>query len=168
MFVSALVDITAISVVLFAVSQAIQSRFINRDEMKRQQQEMKDRQKKMQELMKKGDTKSKSELNAMEKEMLESMQKMMGGSYKVLLVSMVAFLPALWFLGEFYGKAIIKMPFPLPWLANGFDLFNIGTWGIDIYSETTWFGWYFVCFIVLSLLYNFLTGMMKKKVAVNG
>lgn len=165
MFVSTIVDITIISIVLFGVSQAVQARFINRDEMKRQQEGMKAKQVKMKELMKKGDAKSKNELDAMEKEMMEDMQKMMSGSYKVMLVSMVVFLPALWFLNTFYGNAVIDMPVPLPWLRNGFDLFSIGSWGIEIYAKTNWFGWYFVCFIVISLLYNFISGFKKKMVA---
>ena len=172
MLFGAMVDIALITVVLYAVSQAIQKKFMNKEEMKKQQEEVKQKQARMKELMKKDDQKSKNELESLQNEMMAAMQKMMSGSSKVMLYSMVVFLPALWILGAFYGEAIIALPVPLPWLSNGFDLFSIGTWGVEMYSETSWFGWYFVCFLVLSIAVNIITGLMKKTgakaVALNG
>ncbi|HLC92555.1 MAG TPA: EMC3/TMCO1 family protein [archaeon] len=165
MLFGAMVDIALITAVLYAISQTVQNKFMNKDDMKRHQEEIKIKQGKMKELMKKEDQKSKNELETLEREMMETMQKMMSGSSKVMLVSMVLFLPALWILGAFYGEAIIKLPIPLPWLSNGFDLFSIGTWGVAIYNETNWFGWYFVCFLVLSVIVNIFNGL-RKKVAV--
>ncbi len=162
MLFGAMADIALITVVLFIVSQIAQNKFMNREEMKKHQDTIKQKQAKMKELMKKEDAKSKNELETLEKEMMQTMQNMMSGSSKVMLVSMVLFLPALWFLGEFYGKEIIPLPVPLPWLSVGFDLFNIGTWGMTIYSETNWFGWYFVCFIVLSILFSIGKEILKK------
>jgi len=75
MFVSAIVDITVISIVLFAISQVIQSRFVNRDEMKRQQEEMKEKQKKMQELMKKGDQSRRTNLMQWKRKCLSPCRK---------------------------------------------------------------------------------------------
>ncbi len=164
MIVSPIVDIAVISVGLAAASQFIQDKYVDRDAMKKQQQEMKDRQKRMKELMQKQDPKSKNELESMEKEMLESMQKMMSGSMKVMMWSLVIFLPALAILGFFYGEAIIQLPIPLPWLSVGFDLFNIGTWGIMIYNETNWFGWYFVAYLAVAILFNVGKKLMKGKV----
>src|SRR3989344_7392983 len=136
--------------------------------MKRQQEEIKAKQAKMKELVKKDDAKSKNELEALEKEMFEIMQKMMSGSYKVMLASMVVFLPALWFLGTFYDKAVIDMPVALPWLSNGFDLFNIGTWGIEMYAQTSWYGWYFVCYIIIAIAFSIAMKIKKKLVTENG
>jgi len=158
-----MVDITLITAVLAVLTQFVQNKFIDKDQMKRQQEEIKQKQKKMQELMKKGDPKSKNELEQMEKEMLETMQKMMGASSKVMVASMVIVLPAYFLLGMLYANDIIKLPIPIPWLANGFDLFNISTWGIDIYHETNWVGWYFLSYIVISIILNVARDAMKKK-----
>ena len=169
MLFGAMWDIALITVMLYAVSQVVQNKFMNRDEMKRQQEAIKAKQGRMKELMKNEDPKSKNELQSLEREMMEAMQKMMSGSSKVMIASMVIFLPALWFLGAFYGEAVIALPVPLPWLSNGFDLFSIGTWGFSLYSETGWFGWYFVCFILLSIVVGIAKSFMKKKVvAING
>src|SRR3989338_3379606 len=99
MVLGAMAEIAAITVVLALVSQFVQNKYINKDEMKRQQEEIKGKQKRMKELMQKGDQKSKNELDSLEKEMLESMQKMMGSSTTVMIASMVIFIPALLVLG---------------------------------------------------------------------
>ena len=161
MIFGAMVDIAVISVVLAGVSQAIQAKFMDRTLMKKQQEEMKKKQEKMRELMKKNDAKSKNELDSLQKEMLDSMNDMMSKSSKVMLVSLVIFLPAFALFGMFYGKEIINLPIPLPWLANGFDLFNIGTWGIEIYPQTNWFGWYFLTYLIVTLLFNVLRDATK-------
>ncbi len=166
MFFNAMAEIAIITAVLALVSQAIQDRFINREQMKKQQEEMKQRQKKMKELMKKDGQKSKNELESLEKEMLESMQKMMSGSSKVMIASMVVFLPAFALLGFLYAAEKIILPIPLPWFVQGFDLFNIGTWGISIYTETNWLGWYFVSYLVITLVLNFARDLLKKKSVV--
>ncbi len=162
MIVNPMVDIAIISFGLAAISKVIQAKFIDREVMKKQQEEMKERQKKMQELMQKSDQKSKNELEALEKEMMEAMNKMLSGTTKVMMASMVVFIPAFALLGMFYGEALINLPVPLPWFVNGFDLFNLGTWGFQIYSETNWFGWYFVSYLTITILLGIGTKIYKK------
>ncbi|HIH10298.1 MAG TPA: TMCO1/EMC3 family protein [Candidatus Diapherotrites archaeon] len=158
-----LVDIALITAVLAVVSQLVQNKFMNKDEMKTRQEEMKEKQKRMKELMQKGDQKSKNELDALEKEMMESLQAMMSSSTKVMVASMVIFLPAFFVLGALFENAVIQLPIPLPWLKQGFDLFNAGTWGIEVYNETTWFGWYFVSYLVITMVINVGRNFFKKK-----
>jgi len=168
MIVSAIVDIALISLVLAIISQIIQNKFIDREAMKKQQGQIKERQNRMKELMKNDDQKSKNEVEALQKEMMEEMQKMLSGSSKIMISSMVIFLPAFALLGMFYGEAIVQLPIPIPWLANGFDLFNIGTWGIGIYNETNWFGWYFMSYLTITIIFNIGKKAIKNLGVMNG
>ena len=168
MIFAPIIDIAGISLILAVVSKAIQNKYMDKDAMKAQQEKMKEKQKKMKELMKKEDQKSKNELEALEKEMFEAMQEMMSKSSKVMLVSLVVFLPAFAIIGFLYGEAIINLPLAVPWLMQGFDLFNIGTWGIEFYEQTNWFGWYFLSYLVITLIINGITSVAKKAGAVNG
>ncbi len=171
-FVNPMIDIAGISLLLALASQLIQERFIDRKKMKKMQEGMKERQKKMQELVKKQDQKSKNELEALQSEMMESMQGMLSGSTKVMVASLVLFIPALWAFREFYEGAVIQLPIPLPWFADGLDILNPFTW-FSVYPETNWFGWYFVSYLAITLVINGVRkafdGMEKAKmVNVNG
>jgi len=162
MIISSIVDITIISLFLAVISQIIQNKFMDRDAMKKQQAEIKEKQKMMKELASKTDPKSKNELEAIQKEMFGQMQKMMGGSTKVMIASAVIFLPAFALLGFFYSEAVIDLPVPIPWLSDGFDLFNLGTWGIEIYEQTNWFGWYILSYLVITIIINLGRKVLKK------
>ncbi|MCH7902674.1 DUF106 domain-containing protein [archaeon] len=168
MIISPIIEIAVISLGLAISSQIIQNKFVDRKAMKEQQKEIKEKQKRMKELMLKEDQKSKNELEALEKEMMQQMQKMMSGSMKVMMFSLVIFLPAFALLGFFYGEAIIDLPIALPWVANGFDLFNLETWGIEIYEQTNWFGWYFTSYLAITILIGLGRKVAKKLGAMNG
>lgn len=157
-----MVEIAGISLVLAIVSQIIQNKFMDKEAMKKHQENMKVKQKRMKELMGKEDQKSKNELEALEKELMESMQKMMEGSTRTMMFSLVIFLPAYWLLGHFYEKTTINLPIPIPWLAEGFDLFNFSTWGIKIYEQTNWLGWYFLTYLIISMIAGSAFSYLKK------
>tara|TARA_Y100000310_G_C20703821_1_gene832730 strand:+ start:8895 stop:9386 length:492 start_codon:yes stop_codon:yes gene_type:complete len=163
-----MIDIAVISLVLVILSQIIQKKFGNRDEMKEKQKLIKEKQAQMKELMGKEDQKSKNDLETLEKEMMQHMQEMMGGTMKIMKYSLVIFLPAFAILGFFYGEAIIDLPFEIPWLANGFDLFNLGTWGIDLYEQTNWYGWYFLVYLGITIVMNIGKKLLKKIGVMNG
>ena len=95
------VDISLISIFLVTASQIMQRTVVDKREMKRQQDQMKENQKKMKELMSKQDQKSKNQLEALEKEMLDSMNSVMKGSMRLMLYSLVVFIPAFFFMGGF-------------------------------------------------------------------
>ena len=168
MIISPIIEIAVISLGLAISSQIIQNKFVDREGMKKQQKEIKEKQKKMKELMLQEDQKSKNELESLEKEMMGQMQKMMGGTMKVMMYSLVIFLPAFALMGFFYEEAIIDLPIALPWLANGFDLFNLGTWGIEIYEQTNWFGWYFTTYLSVTLLIAIGRKVTKSLGVING
>ncbi|MFH1390691.1 MAG: EMC3/TMCO1 family protein [Candidatus Diapherotrites archaeon] len=168
MIISTMIDIALISLVLVTLSQIIQKKFGNRDEMKKKQVLIKEKQSQMKELMGKEDQKSRNKLEALEKEMMQHMQEMMGGTMKVMKYSVVIFIPAFAILGFFYGDAIIDLPFAIPWLANGFDLFNLGTWGIDFYEQTNWYGWYILVYLGITIVMNVGEKLLKNFGVLNG
>jgi uncharacterized membrane protein (DUF106 family) len=155
-------EIFGISLFLAVVSQIIQNKFMDKEAMKKHQDDMKAKQKRMKELIGKDDEKSKNELETLEKELMESMQKVMEGSTKTMLFSLVVFLPAFWLLGHFYEKAVIDLPVQIPWFVEGFDLLNISTWGIKMYSQTNWLGWYFLTYLVISMIIGAIVSQFKK------
>ncbi|MEM4261730.1 MAG: EMC3/TMCO1 family protein [Candidatus Diapherotrites archaeon] len=172
--VNPMVDIAIISSVLALLSSIIQNKVMNKKQMKADQEKLKEKNKRMRELMTKNDEKSKNELESLQNEVLEIMQKMMQGTLKFTMISMVFFLPAFWLLSSLYGEAVIGLPFPVPWFGN-FDLFNISTWNnlIILYDKTNYLGWYILIYLVFSLIIRFFENRILEKVdskgvAVNG
>src|SRR3989338_6844539 len=104
----------------------------------------------MKELANKSDAKSKNELEALEKEMMEEMGKMMKGCTRMMIFIIFLF----WFLGEAYKAAVIQLPFPIPWFGEN--------WSVKLYSETNWIGWYVLCSLVTSLALNAALGLREK------
>ncbi|MEM4364095.1 MAG: EMC3/TMCO1 family protein [Candidatus Diapherotrites archaeon] len=172
--VNPMVDIAIISSVLALLSSIIQNKVMNKKQMKADQEKLKEKNKRMRELMTKNDEKSKNELESLQNEVLEIMQKMMQGTLKFTMISMVFFLPAFWLLSSLYGEAVINLPVPVPWFGN-FDLFNISTWNnlIILYDKTNYLGWYILIYLVFSLIIRFFENRILEKVdskgvAVNG
>jgi uncharacterized membrane protein (DUF106 family) len=151
-FVNPLVDIAFISFGLSVLVQALQRVLGSKQAMQKHQTGMKEKQEKMKVLMKNTDKQSQKELEKLQGEMLESMNDMMKGSMKMMVASMILFIPALWFLQGTYDGAVIALPVPMPWFVQGFDVLNIGSWGIEFYKQTNWLGWYFVTSLAFSLL----------------
>jgi len=84
------------------------------------------------------------------------------------LYSLVVFLPAFAILGFFYGEAVIDLPISTPWLVQGFDLLNTATWGIQLYDQTNWFGWYFLSYLIITIIINVGRTAVKKFGVMNG
>ena len=155
MIVNPMIDILAISAILSIGSTVLRSKFIDQGKMKEQQKEIKEKQAKMKDLIGKQDQKSKNELEALEKEVLEAMNTMLSSSTKVMMFSMVLFLPAFFLMGLFYEKAIIDLPIALPWFNSAWNIWDLGTYanfGIQIYQQTNWFGWYFASYLLTTIV----------------
>ena len=147
-------DITLIAIGLGIVSQALQRKLMNKKAMKANQEKMKEKQKKLNELLKKEDKKSKNEAESIQKEMLEEMNVMMKGSMRMMMASMIIFIPTFWYLGGVYGNEIISLPFPIPWFgAKEF---------IELYNETSWMGWYVLNSLFFSILFNMAMNLYEK------
>lgn len=158
MFINPQIDIALIAIALAVVSQVMQHTLTDRKWMKSSQKEMKEKQERIKELMKKGDS-AKGEIERLEKEMMDAMSKMMSGSMRLMLVSMIVFIPALWFLTGTYGNVVVPLPIPIPWLGGE------GIIPIMLYNETNWLGWYLLCSLASSLGLNAVVNIAERRSA---
>ncbi len=146
-FISPSIDIVMISAVLVIVSKVMQSKFMNKAQMKQDRETMKTQQNRVKELMGKDDEKSKQEIEQINKEMMETMQKSMQTSMRYMMISLPVFLIAFYLLGMFYTQfEPFALPVALPWFAEQ------GFFAFTFYSETSWFGWYFVSYLTMNIL----------------
>ncbi len=146
-----MVELSLIAVAMVIIQQAIQEKIGNKKQLKEHQEKMKNIQEKVKGLIKKDDEKSRNERESLEKEMIESMNIVMQGSMKFMVVSLVIVLPLFWIAGLVYGAETINLPLPVPWFAASLELFNPLTW-IELYSQTNWIGWYVLNSIIFSIL----------------
>jgi len=158
----AMTDIALISIGITLVLQVIQKKFMNRGQMKVQQEEMKRRQKRMKELMQRDDEKAKSELQQLEKEMMEGMNEMMSGSMKQMMVTMVLVVPLWAFFGWNYTGLAIDLPVAVPFFA-AFNLFDPLSWfAWKFWEQTSWIGWYVLVSLSFSIVLNLIITVFKK------
>lgn len=154
---NSVIDIALISIGMAIVSRFLQHRFGKRNEMVAVQAQMKEKQKQIQELYKKGDDASKKKADELQSEMMQSMNTMMGANLKVMVISMIVFLPALWALNEWYSKAPVILPFDFLIAHRGgpfFIWFEIGT-------VTTWLWWYIAVSLIASVVLGFVLKQLK-------
>ena len=144
-------EISVLAALLAVVSQFVQTKFGNRREMLKHQEDMKKKQDKMKTLVQSNNPGAKKEIEELEKEMLESLNMVMKMSTRTMIYSMVIFLPAFFLLGMFYSDAVINLPIPIPWFAPDLSLVNPFTW-FSLYTQTNWTGWYVLNSLVFSLL----------------
>lgn len=164
-FVDPHIEVSIVAAALAVVSQLVQFRFGNKREMQKHQEELKKHQSKLKELSKKTDTSSKKEMEEVEKKMMDSLSIVMKSTNKLLISSMVIFLPAFFVLSTIYGEFTFDLPIPIPWFAPepGFDFFNPLTW-FSLYNQTNFVGWYALSSLVISLLIvNPLIKMWEKR-----
>ena len=152
-FINPMIDIFLISIVLVIFSKVLQRKFIDKDAMKKQQQEMKIKQKRIKELIEQKDDKSMQEANKIQQEMFEAMGKTMQGTMKHMMFSLPVFLGVFALIRMFYGEATIDLPIPIPWL---------GETGIELFEQTNWFGWYFLSYLVLNIIIGIAEKLVKK------
>ena len=152
-FINPVTDIALAAMALTVISQIIQRKLVDREKMKKQQQKMRDHQKRMKELTQKQDKQSKQEMERIEKEFMETANETMRGSLKQLAVSTPIILIAFWYLGETYRDDVIQLPVQLPWFGSN---------GIQLFSETTWIGWYVVNAIIFAVALNIIISFIEK------
>jgi len=150
-FVNPIIELALVSIAMSFVTQIIQRKFGNRDQMKEHQEKMKTTQKRVKELMTKEDEKSKQERESLEKEMLDSMNTVMKASMKTMVVSMAIVIPVFFLMGAVYEEEIIDLPLPVPWIGTQADLLNPFSW-FELYEQTNWIGWYILVSLLFSLL----------------
>jgi len=121
------------------------------------QKNMKEQQNQIQELHKKGDEASKKKADQIQTDMMESMNTMMKANLKVMGVSMIVFLPALWALNEWYSKTPVVLPFDFLIAHRGGPFF---IW-IEIGTVTTWLWWYIAVSLTASIALGFILKQLK-------
>ena len=163
-FFNPMLELALIAMAMVVVQKALQLKVGNQKQLKEHQEKMKKMQEKVKELMKKNDEKSRKERENMEKEMLDSMNIVMGSSMKFMVVSLVVVLPVFWLAGSVYEKDVINLPVPVPWFSDTTVWFDPFTWGIMLYNQTNWIGWYVLTSLLFSLLIlNPLTKIFENK-----
>lgn len=155
-FVNAGIEIAIFSVILAGVSHWLQIRFGNKKEVNQIQGEMKKKQARLKELLKKKDEKSKQEAETVQNEMMKDMNKVMGSSTKVMLLSMIVFIPALAILAAWYNGSVIQSPFPFVVFHRGIDWMPVS---FEWSTKFNWISWYFWW----SLVGSIVLGMVFKK-----
>ena len=150
-FVDPQIEVSVIAVLLAIVSQGLQLTLGNKKEMLRHQGEMKKKQAKLKELSKSTHPDAKKQLEVIEKEMMESLNVVMKSSMKLMIASMVIFLPVFIGLSSIYGENIFHLPIPIPWFSVQFDFLNPIGW-FSLYNSTSFVGWYFLNALIFSLL----------------
>ncbi len=156
-FINPQIDIAFAALLLALVSQFIQRKFVDKQKLKESQEKMKQAQKRMKELASRQDNQSKQEMERIEKEFMQTAGETMQASMKQLAVSTPIFLLAFLYLGGAYEKDTIQLPVPLPWFGNN---------GIQLFSETSWVGWYVVSALASTLILNVIIKIfdtVKKK-----
>jgi len=157
------VDIAMVGVSLSLLMQLLQRKFVDRKQMKVQQEFIKKKQQKLNELMKKADDKSVKEMEKVQSEMMEAMNSMMQGSMKQMVISMAVILPIFWFLSSNYANVVVDLPFPVPFWA-AWDWFNPLSWFVfKLWNQTSWIGWYVLVSLVTSLSVNGILNLLEKK-----
>ncbi len=135
MFVSPAIDLALISAAFVAVSQAIQVLVMNRKHLRAHQKKSKALMKEQQELMKKGKDAPAHELERLQREQMELMQGQFKHMPKMMLASMIVFLPLFTVVqGQFEGQSIpVFFPFSLIW------------------QQLDWYWYYVLCSLLVGI-----------------
>lgn len=157
-FANAGIEIAVFSVFLAAVSRLLQIRFGNRKETNRIQEEMKKKQARLQELLKKSDEKSKKEAESVQAEMMGNMNKVMSSSTKVMLISMVVFVPALGIMAGLYNGTTVYSPIPLVVFHRASGLIPVS---LELSAKSNWISWYFWWSLIGSLVLSVVFKKLK-------
>jgi len=147
------IEIFAFSALLAVVSKVLQFTLMDRKAFLASQKQMKEQQKKMQELASKEDAESKKELESLQTQMLENFNKSIQMMGKMMVVSLVVFGPALYFLQAWFGGSLVQLPFPLPIVHR--DL------SFEITSTISWFWTYIYSSLVSSLIIGAILKALK-------
>lgn len=149
-----MLEIALVSLVMVAVSQILQKRFIDKKAMKESQQKIKDNQKKIKELMGKEDKQSKEQAERLQQEMMGLMTQSMQGTMKHMVVSFPIFMVIFWLLSISYGSNVINLPTAVPVFHRDFSF--------EITSRISWLWWYIYSSLIISIVFNIGLKIWKK------
>lgn len=126
----AAIHIALISFALAVMSAMVTKVFLG-EEGRAARQKLKDLQKEMKESQKKGDAKKMQKL---QREMMTAMLDSFRHQFKPMIITMIPFILVFWWLRDTYGGLGVMAE------VFGFQLY--------------WFGWYFLCIMIVSIPLN--------------
>ncbi len=147
------VEIFVFSAILAVISKALQFVLMDRKAFLASQNKMKEQQKRIQELASKEDPESKKEMEKIQSEMLENLNKSMGGMLKMMVVSLIVFGPALVLLRGWYSADLVSLPFALPVIHSNLSF--------EITSTISWFWMYIYSSLLTSLVLGAILKALK-------
>ncbi len=134
-------EIFVIGVCLAGVSKALQHVLVDRRSFLANQKKMQEQQKRLRELTGKQTEDSTKEMEKVQSEMMENLNKMMKDNLRIMMFSLVVFLPAFWVLGMLYNGGPVQTPFALPVIHRdfSFEITQFPSW-LWVYIYSSLFG----------------------------
>lgn len=133
-------EILIITIFLGLVMVILTKILTNQDEIKRIKREMKFFQEKIKKAQGSGDKDAVSKLS---NDMLKASGKQMKQSMRPMIVSLLVFGLAFWWLSITYGELAIALPITIPFFG----------------SELNWFWWYFIIILPINFLFRKMVGV---------
>ena len=154
------------TIVLAAITKVLQRKLVDKNEMKRYQNEAKEMQVTLKELMKEAE-KNKSKIDELQTKMLKNSTDMMNKNMKLSLFTAPAFIAVFWFLSTLYGGQFIESFIALPKFI-GFNIINPASWvPVGLTMQTgyykAFFFYYFGASIIMGLVEKVYDYIKKKK-----
>ncbi len=142
----------AISLLVSALIGAVYRIMIKPEDMRAAKREMEEIRKRVKEAQKAGNEAKVRELMS---EQLKISQKQMSLNFRVMPVSLIVFIIAVWVFGTFYNDVVVRLPFqmPLPTRLAGFP----PVW-IAVKNYMGWFLWYICVTIPGTIFFRKLFG----------
>jgi uncharacterized membrane protein (DUF106 family) len=147
----AAVTIFGITLVLALITKILQRKLIDKDEMKKFQEESKEMQKELRELMKEAE-KNKEKIDELQTKMLTNSTTMMNKNRRLSLFTAPVFLVVFWFLSTLYGGQTIESFIALPKF-SGFSILNPFSWvPIGLTTQTGYYKAFFFYYLGSAML----------------
>jgi len=158
--INPVVDIALAALIWVVVSQLLRRKLVDTKKLKREQARMKELQKQVQGLLKQNDEKSRQKADELQKEMLELMNRTMGGSMKPLLVTLPIIFVVYWVLGNMFSGIPIEIPFAVPVVHRMAEFPFFGNF--EITSTLSWLWWFIYCSILIGIVFNVAIKIIEK------
>jgi uncharacterized membrane protein (DUF106 family) len=136
--------IILVSLCVAFISSFLNSRVVDRVKMKEIQGQMKELRKKMGAARKRGDRRTLAKLQRKQMAIMKDQQKVMGGQFKTMIITMGPFLAIFYTLNWLFGGAAVAYsPIPIPYGSVASDQ-----------TQLTFWGWYMVSMLAVGTPFN--------------
>jgi len=138
--------IILVSLCIAFVSSFLNSRVVDRTKMREIQGQMKELRKKMGAARKRGDRRMLAKLQRKQMAIMKDQQKVMGGQFKTMIITMGPFLAIFYTLRWFFEEGAVVVaysPIPIPYVSVAGDP-----------TQLTFWGWYMVSMLAVGTPFN--------------